>query len=222
VPGAFASPPCSLHELDPSYSGLEIIDQQTRTDVTRWRKAERSRLLKSRLARPAHWRATASNAIGTALWSQLDLKPGCVISMYWPIAGEPDLRPWAGALRASGAHLVLPVVTHMNQAMAFRQWLADAPMKPGIWNIPIPSTGEWLVPDIVLAPVVGFDSSCFRLGNGGGYFDRTLVELTHRPQIIGIGFELAAIDTIFPFEHDVPMHAVVTEQAVHTTASDSA
>ena len=66
-------------------------------------------------------------------------------------------------------------------------------------------------PSIVLAPLVGFDAACYRLGYGGGYFDRTLAALVPRPLAIGIGFAIQELETIHPQPFDVPMDLIVTE-----------
>ncbi len=79
------------------------------------------------------------------------------------------------------------------------------------YGIPIPADGAVLIPDVVLLPLVAFDRCGFRLGYGGGYFDRTLVAIVPRPFTVGIGFEVARVDTIQPQAHDIPLDAVVTE-----------
>jgi len=84
-------------------------------------------------------------------------------------------------------------------------------MERGVWNIPVPAEGPDIVPDITLSPVVGWDGAGYRLGCGGGYFDRTLAAFTPRPLAIGIGLNTARIATIFPQPHDIPMQAIVTE-----------
>ena len=78
-------------------------------------------------------------------------------------------------------------------------------------GIPIPADGATLIPDVVLLPLVAFDARGFRLGYGGGYFYRTLAGLAPRPFSIGVGFEVARVDSIQPQEHDIPLDAVVTE-----------
>jgi 5,10-methenyltetrahydrofolate synthetase len=69
-----------------------------------------------------------------------------------------------------------------------------------------------VAPDVILVPLVGFDKDGHRLGNGGGYYDRTLAALVPKPLCIGIGNEAGAIETIYPQQHDVPMDAIVTER----------
>jgi 5,10-methenyltetrahydrofolate synthetase len=83
-------------------------------------------------------------------------------------------------------------------------------LERGIWNIPVPAKGDEVIPTVTIAPLVGFDAACFRLGYGGGYFDRTLASLESRPTVIGVGYAFAAIATIRPQRHDIPMDWIVT------------
>jgi 5,10-methenyltetrahydrofolate synthetase len=81
-------------------------------------------------------------------------------------------------------------------------------------GIPIPSAGEELRPNVVLLPLVAFDPQGFRLGYGGGYFDRTLAAMVPRPLAIGVGFELGRVADIRPQAHDIPLDATVTEAGI--------
>jgi len=85
-----------------------------------------------------------------------------------------------------------------------------------VWNTPVPTEGEEVLPDVVIAPLVGFDAACYRLGHGGGFFDRTLASLRRRPRVIGVGYGRLALRTIYPQPHDVPMDFIMTEDG--TTA----
>jgi 5-formyltetrahydrofolate cyclo-ligase len=85
-------------------------------------------------------------------------------------------------------------------------------MERGFWNIPVPADGPQVMPKIVIAPVVGFDPDCYRLGYGGGYFDRTLMAMPAGTRVIGVGYAQAAIPTIHPQPHDIPMNLIVTEK----------
>ena len=87
-------------------------------------------------------------------------------------------------------------------------------MTVGRYGIPIPADGATLIPDVVLLPLVAFDARGFRLGYGGGYFDRTLAGLVPRPFAIGVAFEVARVNSIRPQAHDIPLDAVVTEAGV--------
>ena len=78
----------------------------------------------------------------------------------------------------------------------------------------MPADGSEVIPDIVIAPVVGYDRNCYRLGYGGGFFDHTLAALSPRPVIIGVGYVQAAITSIHPLPHDIPMTVIVTEHGI--------
>lgn len=186
-------------------------------ELAAWRRGERERLIALRLKVPVEERARAAAEIARAL------KPlarrGMVMSFYWPMKGELDFRGFAGELHAEGVRLALPVVVEKRAPMVFRPWEPGAPMERGIWNIPQPATDATVVPDLALAPVVGFSEDCYRLGYGGGYFDRTLAALDPRPLTVGVGLEFQRIDTIHPRPHDIRLDAIVTEERLRSTAT---
>ena len=103
------------------------------------------------------------------------------------------------------------MVVEKRAALIFRSWRSDEPMVRGVWNIPVPADGAQIVPDVVIAPVVGFDPKGYRLGYGGGYYDRTLAAFARKPHVIGVSYRAAAIATIYPLPHDIPMDAIVTD-----------
>ena len=88
-------------------------------------------------------------------------------------------------------------------------------MTRGALGISIPVATEDVRPDIVIAPVVGFDDDGYRLGYGGGFFDRTLARMSGLQQAIGVGYSAARIPTIYPRPHDIPMSLIVTEIKAH-------
>ena len=202
---SYSSPPCLAHEIDEGWNGYEPVDPQTAVDVAQWRKSERQRLIAARLAIPAEERAaTARNVVDlldglTAAFS----RP--VVSLYWPFRGELDLRDWMVVLCKRGARVALPVVVVMRQPLQFREWHPGCRMERGVWNIPIPADDRELSPEIVVSPVVGADRAGYRLGYGGGFYDRTLAAMPVKPLTIGVGHPVAEVDTIFPQPHDIPM-----------------
>ncbi|MFA7432601.1 MAG: 5-formyltetrahydrofolate cyclo-ligase [Gemmobacter sp.] len=213
--GGYASPPCMAGEIAPDYFDPLAVDPRQAADVARWRKAERTRLLAERAALGV----TALREVAEALAGHLDALlarrfgsvEGRVVSGYWPIKSEPDLRPWLARLHAAGARIALPVVATPRAPLEFRPWAPGAAMERGHWNIPVPATAETVQPEITLAPLVGWDGAGFRLGYGGGYFDRTLAAATPRPFVIGTGAQTARLATIFPQPHDIRLDTIVTE-----------
>ncbi|MBU2581978.1 MAG: 5-formyltetrahydrofolate cyclo-ligase [Alphaproteobacteria bacterium] len=212
----YASPPCLAGEIAADYFDPGAIDPQQAIDVARWRHAERKRLRGERDSISVADRRGAGEALSSVLRVELDVRfagaSRSVLSGYWPIKGEPDLRPVLGELHALGATIVLPVVETRNAPLVFRRWTPQTKMAIGNWKIPVPPPEcEQFTPDIVLAPLVGWDAAGYRLGYGGGYFDRTLAALVPRPFSIGIGFQSARLATIFPLPHDIPLDLILTE-----------
>lgn len=201
-----ASPPCFMHELDPSWLGLPSWEE-----VHTWRTQQRAALIAQRLALTAALRHKHEAAITEHIRSALPCLALRHVGFFWPFKGEYDPRPLARALHAAGTRLALPVVERRAAQLVFRSWQPSARMALGVWNIPIPADGELVTPDALLVPLVGFDAEGYRLGYGGGYYDQTLVALTPRPLTIGIGFESSRLATIHPQTHDVPMDIIVTE-----------
>jgi 5-formyltetrahydrofolate cyclo-ligase len=142
-----------------------------------------------------------------------ELRDAC-IGFYWPFQGEIDLRGLVRNFIALGAEAALPVVVKKQQPMEFWSWQPQMKLMRGIWNIPTPSERKPVQPRVLLVPLLGFDSAGYRLGQGGGYYDRTLAAVAQKPLTIGIGYELGRIETIYPQPHDVPMDAIVTERSV--------
>jgi len=176
-----------------------------------WRKAERRRLIAARLAMTDEARATASAAIDAALEARFPPGDLPILAGYWPIQGEWDPQPYLRRVIAAGGAVALPVAKRPVAPLEFRLWTPEAPMTAGLWDIPHPAEGAPVVPSALLIPLVGFDGAGHRLGNGGGYYDRTLAALQPRPLAIGVGFELGRLGSIAPQPHDQPMDVIVTE-----------
>jgi 5-formyltetrahydrofolate cyclo-ligase len=180
--------------------------------IAAWRRQQRESLMAQRQAIPPEQRKRAADIIAGRLDAIVAARGCTAIGLYWPIRQEIDLLPWATALARLGrVTLCLPVVVTPKAPLEYWRWEQGEPLARGIWNIPVPAKRDVVSPDLMLAPVLGFDRANFRLGYGGGYFDRTLAALPVRPLVIGIGYDFGALDTIFPQPHDIPMDAVLTE-----------
>ncbi|HWD59255.1 MAG TPA: 5-formyltetrahydrofolate cyclo-ligase [Stellaceae bacterium] len=179
-------------------------------EVKAWRGAERQRLLALRMALSPAMRRAAGEKIAAVVQGIVAGRPG-ILGIYWPFRAEFDPRPLVDALVAAGRSVALPVVVDKKGPLEYRAWAPGESLVAGVWDIPIPEKRELVTPSMVLAPVVGFDRECYRLGYGGGYFDRTLASLDPRPLAIGIGFAAQEIATIHPQLFDIAMNLVVTE-----------
>jgi 5-formyltetrahydrofolate cyclo-ligase len=183
-------------------------------DVAAWRKERRAELIARRQASEPELRRRWSEVLDKNLRAVLTEHAPKILSFYWPFRAEFDARPLARDLIARGWRVALPVVVQKKSPLEFRPWTPEAPMVDGVWNIPVPRDGAAVVPEVVLAPLVGFDDACYRLGYGGGYFDRTLAVLTPRPLAIGVGYEFGRLDTIHPQPFDQRLDMIVTEAAI--------
>lgn len=210
-PAQYASPPCFMHELDPEFRTLPAPDWP---DVRRWRKAERERLIEQRLAISADARTAMAGLIANGLDQVIGDMRGRLVSLYWPFRGEPDLRPWLASVHPRGGNTALPIAIELGKPLIFRAYAPGDKLERGLWNIPVPAAGPEVIPDVVIAPLVGFDAAGYRLGYGGGFFDRTLAALPRKPLVIGIGYEMSRLPTIYPQPHDIAMDKIVTEAGV--------
>lgn len=183
-------------------------------DVAAWRRERRGELIARRQQLDPAQRREWNSALDKSLRVVLASCRPAIVSFYWPFRGEFDARGLITDLLASRWRAALPVVVQKQAPLEFRQWIPGAPMVDGVWNIPVPRDGAVVTPDVVLGPLVGFDESRYRLGYGGGYFDRTLAALKPRPLAIGIGYEFSRLDTIYPQPFDQRFDVIVTEASV--------
>ncbi len=138
-----------------------------------------------------------------------------VVAGYWPLPGELDPRPLMARLAACGLRLALPVVVARDAPLDFRAWAPGDVLEPGPLGTRHPApTAEALRPDWLLVPLLAFDRTGYRLGFGGGFYDRTLARLRGDggipPFALGIAFDGQATDSVPVEGHDRPLDAVAT------------
>lgn len=184
-------------------------------DITAWKRALRRDMLAARaaLSEEEHARRSAAlcGHLGGLLASLAGKAGDRTLAFCWPIKREPDILPAVRAWLSAGGRAVLPVVVADDRPLSFRAWTPDTPMEKDRYGIPTPAAGAWLAPDVFLLPVNAFDAAGWRLGYGGGYFDRTLGALEPRPPAIGVGFEMNRVESLVPEPHDQRLDWIVTE-----------
>jgi 5-formyltetrahydrofolate cyclo-ligase len=166
---------------------------------------------------PPEQRAAASRAIDAALVDRFPPGSLALVAAYWPIHGEYDARPYLRRVSDAGRAAALPVVVRPRATLEFRPWTPDTAMAPGRGGTLHPAGGPSVTPLALLIPLIGFDVAGYRLGYGGGFYDRTLAALNPRPLAIGVGFELGRLATFEPAAHDQRMDVIVTEAGVFET-----
>ncbi len=184
-------------------------------DLSNWRAARRAELLAARQAINLADRQRWSEALRAHLCDALPAVRGLVIGYYMPFRGEPDLHALLDDWRKAGAETALPVVTGRGLPMEFRRAWPGCPMVKGPLSLPMPDGTPLITPQVVLMPPVGFDEQGYRLGYGGGYFDRTLAALLPSPIKIGVAFEISRMASIAPQPYDIAMDFIVTELGVY-------
>lgn len=190
------------------------------------RKAELRKVLRQR--RAAHYdalaiggRRDAAIALARHVVSEIAFPEAGCIAGYFPAGSEINPLELMSVLAARGHQLALPVVGEANQPLIFRRYLPGDLVLPGALGIlaPLPETPA-ASPDAVLVPMIGFDRKGRRLGQGAGYYDRTLA--LRRPAcVVGIAFAIQEIDEVPVDERDQSMDAIVTETGVIRCDSSS-
>jgi 5-formyltetrahydrofolate cyclo-ligase len=192
-----------------------MSDTMSPADLSAWRKTERGRLLAERAALTEEALAGLRSRIDIHLQRTFpDLVHG-ILAFCWPYKNEYDVRHLVADLRRRGATTALPVVIAPKSPLVFREWHPGVKLAEGPLSIPYPEASAQVFPDHMLLPMLGWDADGYRLGYGGGYFDRTLAALEKRPRVIGTSYEMARLQTIHPHPHDLPVDFIVTERGVY-------
>lgn len=181
-------------------------------DSTQLRAARRQQLRQTMRQLRLALRPDLHQAYSAAIAGHLRALPQPQVAAFcWPIEQEPDVRAAIAHWCATGSRAALPVVVAPASPLAFRAWTPATPLTPDRYGIPTPAAGDWLQPDLLLLPLNAFDGAGYRLGYGGGFFDRTLAALKPRPVAVGVGFEINRVDSIEPEAHDERLDWIVTE-----------
>lgn len=202
-PREYSSPACLLHEFEDVTPSWE--------QVKAWRAARRTELIAARLERSVAEREQFSALMVERLHGLVDVATSPILGIYFPIRGEIDVRELARRHVAAGGQVALPVVVEKAAPVEFWRWDPAARTQRGLWNIPIPRERDVVHPNTLIVPLIGFDRACFRLGYGGGYYDRTLERLSKKPRLVGIAFAAQELEDIPREPHDVPLDTIVTE-----------
>jgi len=184
------------------------------SEISAWRKRQRAALMAARNALDAATHRRATRAMLDAIAQGFPDLAALLVGFYWPIRREPDPLPLVRRLVAAGGAAALPVVIGKGLPLEFRAWRPETRMATGVYDIPFPADGPAVLPQALIVPLLGFDDAGYRLGYGAGFYDRTIAGFAARPRLIGIGFALGRLPTIYPQPHDIPMDYVVTEEGL--------
>ncbi len=135
---------------------------------------------------------------------------GKVLSGYMPMRTEIDPLP---AMAAHAGRVCVPVIAGKAMPLRFREWTPDAPMEDGPFGARVPASGDWLAPEVLIVPLLAFDARGYRLGYGGGFYDRTLERLRAERTTVAIGYAWATqqVDEVPTEPTDQKLDLIVTE-----------
>ena len=199
---------------------MQSIMDSSNPDAAPDKKALRQALIAQRLALPD--RLERAEALQRVLRIWLVGRPDTVIGAYWPIKGEFDPLPALHRWKEDGElldepqlrRIGLPVVNKQHKTLTFHAWYPGCPMEEDAYGIPKPKDTEVIFPTLLFVPCVGYGPGGYRLGYGGGFYDRTLATLQPKPFTVGLGYGPGFIDDFEPEPHDVPLDAILNDYGV--------
>ncbi len=181
--------------------------------VRELKKRLRAEALARRDALDPQWRIEASLAMAERA-GEIAVEPGSVVSGFWPMRSEVDVRPLMFALREAGARLCLPAILD-KRTIVFRELVRGAELVDmGFGTFGPGEEAEELQPSTMLVPLAAFDDRGHRIGYGAGYYDRAIGELRargHVPRLIGIAYECQRVEEVPDQPHDVQLPELLTE-----------
>jgi 5-formyltetrahydrofolate cyclo-ligase len=180
------------------------------------KKTLRQQALAYRSQITAHEFALYSKQISQLANTLLQSFGPCTVGLFYPISGEPDLLSIVNRNDLEGFAWALPVCCSdaTGKYLKFARYSSETQLKPGSYNIPVPSVQDWLVPQVVFMPCLGFDRSGARLGYGAGWYDQTMARLSRKPVMVGIAYAATEFAQSFAQPHDQLMDWVLTEKEV--------
>jgi 5-formyltetrahydrofolate cyclo-ligase len=190
------------------------------SELAQEKKALRAALIEQRNQLPD--RQARADLLQRVMRIWLVGRPDIVIGAYWPIKGEFDPLPALHRWKEDGElldqpqrrRIGLPVVNKEDKTMTFHAWYPGCPMEEDAYGIPKPKDTEVITPTLLFAPCVGYGPGGYRLGYGGGFYDRMLASLSPKPFSVGLGFGMGFLPDFAPEPHDMPLDAILNDFGV--------
>ncbi|HET6195139.1 MAG TPA: 5-formyltetrahydrofolate cyclo-ligase [Acetobacteraceae bacterium] len=179
-------------------------------DLIEAKRLVRQRMLAAREA----WNPACGTALAEHVLREMPPPAGALVSGFWPMGQEIDIRPLLVALHERGHRIVLPETPKRGNPLIFRLWSPGAVMLPERFGTSRPD-GEVVVPDFLLVPLLAFDRRGYRVGYGAGYYDRTLAALPGRYRL-GVAYTASELDAVPAGPYDERLDAVATERGIIT------
>jgi 5-formyltetrahydrofolate cyclo-ligase len=186
-------------------------------DIAARKKLLRQELAARRRELPKAARELAHAAVAADLHLNLPLRGDETVAAYWPLPDEFDTRPLLDVLAAAGHPLCLPVVAMRDAPLVFRAWKPGDRLERGAFGVLAPMADAPIAdPEVLLVPMLGFDAAGYRLGYGGGYYDRTLAQRRRRGgvQAVGLAYAAQEVPALPRTANDQPLDAILTENGL--------
>ncbi len=187
-------------------TALSLLDEQK----ARLRQVQKQRRAAAFAALPV-----AGHALAARIFSTITLPAGAPCSGFWPMGDELDLRPLLARLHFAGHPVGLPVVVKRGTPLLFRRWQPSDELVSGGYGTSMPSADKPVIePEILFVPLLAFDRQGYRVGYGGGFYDRTLQALRGAgPRLaVGVAFAAQEVEAVPRDEHDQKLDWIVTER----------
>ncbi|UCI08404.1 5-formyltetrahydrofolate cyclo-ligase [Mesorhizobium sp. B1-1-8] len=186
------------------------------------KKQLRKEALARRDALDEFWRVEIALEMAETAKDHIAIEPGQVVSGFWPMRSEVDVRPLMFALREKGARLCLPAILDKT-TIVFRELVRGAQMvEMGFGTVGPHEEAEVLDPSLMLVPLAAFDARGHRIGYGAGYYDRAIGKLVDKgltPRLIGIAFDCQEVQQVPNEDHDVVIAEILTESGLRRFAA---
>lgn len=157
----------------------------------------------------------AGHAVAARVFGDIELQAEAACSVWWPMGEELDVRPLLARLHFAGHPVGLPVVAGRARPLVFRRWRPQDALVPGGFGTSIPSEDKPEIdPRVLFVPLLAFDRAGYRVGYGGGFYDRTLEALRAKGPRLAVGLAFAAqeMESIPRDGHDQKLDWIVTEK----------
>ncbi|BCH30435.1 5-formyltetrahydrofolate cyclo-ligase [Mesorhizobium sp. L-8-10] len=191
------------------------------TEPRALKRALRQEALARRDALDPSWRIEAALRMADAARDRIAFEHGSIVSGFWPMRSEVDVRPMMFALREKGARLALPAILDKT-TIVFRELTREGRLVDmGFGTFGPGEEAEVLDPSIMLVPLAAFDRRGHRIGYGAGYYDRAIARLQangHAQRLIGIAFDCQEVANVPDEPHDVVIGEILTESGLRSFA----
>lgn len=183
--------------------------------MTKEKLREQYRQLRARLSEQE--KTAAASALHERFLKENFIPEGAIVAGYWPVKSEISVMPLLKDMSSRGHVCAFPVIEEKGKPLRFAVWKDGDPMQEGLYGIAVPVTLTFVVPDVLLVPLVAFDAQKHRIGSGAGFYDRTIAALRAEKKIssFGVAYDIQKCDHV-PFDQtDMTLDMIITDKDIY-------